>query len=165
MDLAGLGRRRPQASAGTTPPPRPEFRAIFRLAQLYGSPWGRPETPLIVDSLAHPWPPSPGSFKAGTPRAALAGVMSSGRASTSGSGVASRARTSRATAQGRSSPDRSGFGTGPQFAWSLRCLGASRAATRTPPRPRRPVDSVLSAQDSPGARRSTIGPDHAGASP
>ena len=52
-------------------------------------PLGSPETPLIVDSLAHPWPThSPGSVKAGTPRAALAGVMSSGRASTSGSNSA-----------------------------------------------------------------------------
>ncbi len=72
-------------AAAPKPPPSPESRAILHVAQVYGPPWGRPETPLIVDLLAHPWPtPSPGSVKAGTPGAALAGVMSSGRASTSG---------------------------------------------------------------------------------
>ncbi len=46
----------PRALDSLRPPPRPESPAIPRVAQLFESPWGRPETPLIVDSLAHPWP-------------------------------------------------------------------------------------------------------------
>ena len=64
--------------------PRAELLGIPRGSLLYSSLWGRPETPLIVDSLAHPWPTPLGATEAGTPGAGLAGITSSGRASTSG---------------------------------------------------------------------------------
>ena len=69
-----------------TPQEPAELQAVLQLAQLYESPWGRPEPPLIVDLLATLGPtPHRVEPRQGTPRAALAGVMSSGRASTSGS--------------------------------------------------------------------------------